>query len=284
MARGCGIGVCLLASLAVPVKSQASTQTQDARAHIMRKQPGDSQVLLGPAGELQLREVTPHKPTKDTERTSSAAQAWLKMTQGGAKVSQPGEKAWCATAYPLGKENSNECNHGQAKVRREEDCKHAAGVLGLAVGSPNFNVKDDWVNPNPYAKDCFVVNKTVFFNPTESTRASGWKGTPICQWAIYTNGTAESDSSSGCTGDYEEITSYKECEWAHDCEYGGMFCQEPEFANDHYQTNDAPRGCYRSKIGCYGFNARATAPTGDLKGKTPVCRLKKYKFKGHEPM
>lgn len=289
MACGHALIVLLLSCLAVGLVAEASAEAAaEARASMMRRQRGAAQVHLGAGGELQMQEELQQGEGEAASPAggrakSRAVEAWLRMTDGGKTAAkQPGEVSWCDTAYPLGKADSNDCNHGkQAKILREEDCRHAAGVLGYTVGAPNFNVKDDWENPNPYAKDCFMVNDTVFFNPTESTRTSGWKGTPICEWSIYDNGTAEVDSDVACTGDYEEITSYTECEWAHDCQWGGMFCQEPNFGNDHYTTNEAPRGCYRNELGCYGFNARTTAPTGNLTGKQAVCRLKSYTF--HPP-
>jgi len=203
------------------------------------------------------------------------------------KQRQPGETSWCDTDFPPGKASSNECIKGK-KIIREEDCRHAAKILGHKVGE-NFEIKDDWVNPNPYAKDCFLFNGTVFFNPTESVRTQadidatrGWKGTPICEHPIYQNGTVGENSDTGCTGDYEVVDTYAECEWAHDCQFGGMFCQDPNFGNDQYSTLDAPIGCYRNNIGCYGFNAGKVKPSAaNITGTSPVCRLKGHKFVAH---
>jgi len=192
------------------------------------------------------------------------------------KLRPPGEVSWCDTSYPLGTPSSNSCIKG-GKVTRQEDCRHAANVLNLTTGD-SFVINDDWVNPDVFSKDCFVFNKTVFFNPTESVRTAGWQGTPICHYQIYKSGNISIDSHEGCNGDYEPITTYRECMWAHDCEWGGMFCQETTFGDDTFKTDKAPRGCYRSAIGCYGFNANTTAPDGNITGKSGVCRLKSYTF------
>jgi len=277
MACGLVIRVCLLAASVV---TGNGLQQEEDSVWVRRHKIKSPHMLLevGPSGDLHKTQE--EDSDSDSRNSRQPVQTWLKMQKAGQvhDEKQPGEVSYCDQSYPMGTENSNTCVTGN-QIIREEDCKHAAGVLGLTVADSNeWLINDDWVNPNTHPKNCFLFNDKVHFNPTASNRTDGWEGQPICQRIIYQNGTKGVDSDAGCTGDYEPISSYKECEWAHDCQWGAMYCQENTFANDHYTTQDAPRGCYRSALGCYGFNKATAAVTGTLTEKTPVCRLKTYKF------
>lgn len=258
MACGQVITVCLLAALAVAMA--------ETKGEMMRRQKSHSQIHLDADGKMQMQE---DESPKETE------QALLKSQ--GRKTRQPGETSWCDTAMPLGTPQSNDCIKGHP-ITREEDCRHAARHKGYHQDSgDDFKIKNDWTD-NTWAKGCVLVNDTkVYFNPTANVVAAGdFKGTPICEWNIYQAGNVSMDKDEGCTGDYEPIGSYAECEWAHDCQWGGMYCEDPNFGNDQFVTNQAPRGCYRNVLGCYGWNAATTAPddSWNLTAKTPVCRLK----------
>jgi hypothetical protein len=242
---------------------------------------------MGPGGEF-----TAHMQIhQDSKPKTEGAQAWLRMN-GNEK--QPGEVSYCDSSYPLGVENPktvNVCNTGGSEIIREEDCKHAASMLGYPVGT-NFQIKDDWINPSTgtsdgvrFAKNCVLINGTVYMNPTDSAMsAAGWEGTPICSRDIYKNGTSATTADAGCepADDYEPVDTYAECEWAHDCQFGGMFCQEPDFGNELYSTTTAPKGCYRNDAtGCYGFNANTdgtVSSTGSTVSMSVVCKLKTYVY------
>lgn len=276
MAAMRSIAVFVLPALAAGAALHSETYTSS----LIRQ---EKQVQLTAVGEASVVRSMPEQKEASAENSrpeSRPAETYLKMQKAGQLQTgrQPGEVSYCDETYPMGTTDSNTCPKGH-QIQREEDCKHAAGVLGLTVAPDHeWLINEDWVNPSPHPKNCFLFNDKVHFNPMESNNTGSWQGTPICQRIIYQNGTAEADSDTACTGDYEPISTWKECEWAHDCQWGAMYCQEPEFANDHYTTQDAPRGCYRSAIGCYGFNAESSAVTGTLTGKTAVCRLKSYKF------
>jgi len=261
MASGLVFRVCLL----TPLASVVTANTLHRGDGIVRRQmSGVVQAQLGADGEVDLHQEEPAQST----------QAMLKMQQ-------PGETMYCDETFPRGTANSNDCGEGANPIYRQEDCRHAATTLGLTMASGSeWLINDDWVNPDSYPKNCFFddAKQQVRFNPMNSNNTGGYTGQPICELVIYKNGTGGVDSDAGCTGEYEPITTWAECEWAHDCQWGGLYCQETSFANDHYTTQDAPRGCYRNAIGCYGFNAVATAPSGDLTQHTPVCRLKTYVF------
>lgn len=258
------IHVCVLAML-TSVVSAAQVVSQEEGA-MMRRQKSESMksIDMGAHGELMM-----HKTEGEMQP----------QTGGKETLKPPGETSYCDEVYPRGTDNSNDCITG-VPIERQEDCRHAAGAINLPTADPSkWLINDGFVNPNPYPKNCFIFQDTVFFNPTESNRTSGWTGTPICQNIIYKNGTTGLDSdatSGGCTGDYEAISSYAECEWAHDCQWGNMYCQITTFANNAFTSQDAPRGCYRNSLGCYGYNAATAAVTGTLTGMTPVCRLSTY--------
>jgi len=282
MACGLVIRVCLLAALASVVNSQ-----EDGSMMRRHNNVKNSQVDLSASGEMHVLKAISrlHAALEDEDSDSDPrssrqpVQTYLKMQKAGQvhAAKQPGEVSYCDESYVMGTANSNTCLTG-IQIIRQEDCKHAAGVLGLKIAADDkWLINENVVNPSTHPKNCFLLDDKVFFNPTDSVRADGWEGQPICSNIIYKNGTSGVDSKASCTGDYEPITSWKECEWAHDCQWGAMYCQEPEFANDHFTTQDAPAGCYRSAIGCYGFN-KNTAATGKLTGKTAVCKLKTHTF------
>jgi len=220
----------------------------------------------------------------------------MQLTQRGEakklspEAKNPGEDAYCDTTYPMETEGVNECGDGKGtKIIRQEDCKYAAKVLGKTMS--NITKNDDYLNPNPYVKECFIENDEVFFNPMDSVHTGVWKGAALCMMPIYVNGTK--GSATPCPAHYELIETktagstagWQECMWAHDCRDGAMSCEERTFANDLYQTDEAPHGCYWDERGCYGYNDKAetalsvdAAMSAKRALKTPVCRLKDCAF------
>jgi hypothetical protein len=223
-------------------------------------------MYLGSDGELEMHKASP-----------AMAQALLRaQTHGAGK--QPGEVSYCDTHYLKGHDGSNHCVMGH-KLMREEDCRHAALILKIPEApETDFFITTDHQNPSPFVKGCLVFNGTAYFNPTDSvftpSATQGWKGKSICADITYKTGNHSVDSNAGCTGDFEPIFNFHECHWAKECEWGGMFCEDLNFFNASYQTDDAPRGCFRNEMGCYGFNGRAAAPKGNITGKTAVCKQK----------
>lgn len=216
---------------------------------------------------------------------------------------------WCDQYYPLGIENTNECSDkaGGGKkgtiIDEELDCKEAGLALNLTYDNSDFLIHDyNYVNPPhssaPFPKKCFVLDGKVHFNPSGASApdyppTTGITGTPICADKIYTEGTTGLVADDLCTGDYGRITTWEECLWAHDCEFGGLECTETRSSNGNWQSNEAVIGCYRNWAdgeGCFGFNSQPAAswtPGGqpDWRAKTlnttPVCRLNAHTFTGH---
>jgi hypothetical protein len=273
MAGGRALCICLLA---VAVRSEE----EDSGSRVMRRELRDTQLHVVAKGELS----------------------------GASKRQDPqdAQEPWCDLYYPLGIENSNECSDktGGGKkgeiIDEELDCKEAAAALHLAFNNSDFLVHDyNYVDiPAPFPKKCFKLGNQIHFNPSGATSpqyppTKGITGTPICADKIYMEGTSALTKDALCTGDYELITTWEECSWAHDCEYGGMECEEVASSNTDYQSNEAVVGCFRNWAegeGCFGFNSKPAAswtPGGqsDWKAKTlnttPVCRLKTHTFNGH---
>jgi len=174
-------------------------------------------------------------------------------------------------------------------IDRKEDCIEAANKKNLTMGPETrpdaftyaFEIDDDFANPDPFPKNCFVFNNTVYFNPTDSPQTN-FTGTPICWTPIYLKGNLSVDSDTGCGGDYEPISNWTECKWAKECEWGGMHCEDSHFLEDDYSTGSAPRGCFQNALHCYGYNDR-TAPLTDttlLDKQSGVCRLKTWIYTG----
>merc|ERR1719491_93973 len=258
----------------------------------MRRQKLDKtlEVELGPAGEFtdvtMNREENEISDASLSESKEEPVQALVNMQKTGHR--NP-EAPYCDEFFKKGKDDSNDCPLGFIPITRQEDCRVAANVIQSPTATDTdafaWLIDDSFVNPDPYPKNCFLAHDgKVHFNPTESNRTSGWTGAPICERMIYQNGTTGVDSPDGCTGDYEPITNWEECHWAHDCQWGRMYCEELTFAAAEASRADAPHGCYRNEQGCYGFNAE-TSITGVLTDMTPVCKLKDgYTFTNREDM
>jgi len=268
--------VCQLATLAL-VATGATLSLQEDGV-IMRRQPFEKlAVQLGPAGELTMNQKeSAISATSLFQIKEIPVQALLKTQKTGHR--NP-EAPYCDEFFKKGTDDSNDCPLHFVAITRQEDCRFAAKVIESPTATDNdtiaWLIDDSWVNPDPYPKNCFLASDgKVHFNPTNTNRTSGWKGTPLCQRLIYQNGTTGADSPDGCTGDYEPITNWEECHWAHDCQWGRMYCEEVTFASADATTADAPHGCYRNKQGCYGFNAEAADTPITATDKTPVCKLK----------
>lgn len=257
MACGLFIRVFLLA-----LTSVAATQNLDDGSMMRRQKAGGQQVHLGAGGELLQAKHT-------------------------------SKESYCDFSYSQGTADTTGCIDGTTPVDTSTHCMHAAKVMGLKIEPGKdghmFLVAEEpavdgvW-SPNPFPKECFMFEGTVRFNPTDTDRTTGFTGTPICQRQTYNAGTPGKDSDVGCTGDYEPIitsasktaeSAHKECLWAHDCEFGGGFCSEPQMVDNSYDSQSAPRGCFRDHQGCFGFNNAETIGT-DLTGTKPVCRLKSH--------
>jgi hypothetical protein len=220
------------------------------------------------------------------------------VASGELSTHKKARNSWCDEYYPLGNENANTCkdkNGGGTlgkKIIDVKDCEHAAAGLNLTfVGSEN---KDPhYTNgPAPFPKHCFKLNDEVHFNPSDNyvnyPPPGGLTGTPICADVVYTNGTAGTAKDGLCPDGYELIQTWEECEWAHDCEFGGASCLESNRDNDFYKSNSAVIGCFRewaTGTGCFGFNNQAEGdwnPTGqsDWQEATlktePICRLSSH--------
>lgn len=266
--------VCQLATF--PLVATGATLSLQDDGVIMRRQTLERQtsenlqVQLGPGGELTMNEE------ENANSDDASSQTLLKTQKTGQR--NP-EAPYCDEFFKKGTDDSNDCSSGFVAISHQEDCRFAAAVIESPVATDNdtiaWLIDDSWVNPDPYPKNCFVASDgKVHFNPTGTNRTSGWTGTPVCQRLIYQNGTTGEDSSVGCTGDYEPITSWDECQWAHDCQWGRAYCEEVTFASADATRTDAPRGCYRNEQGCYGFNAATAETSITATGKTPVCKLK----------
>lgn len=261
--------LCLLAALA-----QAATlhQVEEDGSSIMRRQK-TTLVHLGPAGEIE----------KEESRVS------VDLVHRRAK----NPDAWCNAYYPLGEERTNTCTLG-THINSNKDCIHAAQALNLTIPD-KFDTSEWHTNPLPVPKACFVTNGTAYFNPSGSdATVTISDGTPICKNLIYTDGTerigslATVNEADLCPSGYSLIDTWEECEWAHDCEYGGMYCEQVGAANENYQTEDRTPGCFRNHIGCFGFNSQpgqmSTWTDVDASanpGVTPVCKLATHQFTGH---
>jgi hypothetical protein len=172
--------------------------------------------------------------------------------------------SFCNHDFLVGKTDSNDCDCDQCvPIMKKEECERAANYMkakGLSFephhDNKSFVVSDGWQNPLPYPKNCFAMaNGTVFYNPTE-TMPTTFQGTPICMRRVYSDGPTNTDGSTGCTGDFEAITDFHDCQSAWSCADGDDACRSLEFewASDHIDST-APKGCFRETgTKCVNFN------------------------------
>lgn len=159
----------------------------------------------------------------------------------------------------------------------EADCEHAANITGMTKANP-FSLNNHLVNKLPVPKGCFLntTSNEITYNPTASdTTGMTLSGRKICMRQIYINGTADTDSASGCPSSSTAILNYDECLDAAKCAAGGEFPGLVAFKSNltSYVRQDRPKGCFMDSTDNdkYGFNYVDSAPTDTIVGK-PVCR------------
>jgi len=202
-------------------------------------------------------------------RESQGADAML-QTEAGVPTE-------CDRQFLEMEEGANACKGSghPEEILFEGDCDHAASVLGIKKADKYF-MNDYKVNPLPYPKGCFLNTSTheMYFNPEESKlEGVTLTGKKICMRTKYINGTANTNPDAGCTGDSAAILKYDDCWAAALCAAGGGACKLQDF-KDNVTTSkhdDQPQGCFKDALGCWGFNYKASTPSGTIKG-TPVCK------------
>jgi len=175
-------------------------------------------------------------------------------------------------------------------VKSAAECKEMAekpvdqGGLGLTAATgdhPPFNLNDYNVAVWPAVKGCYVntTSNEVHFNPTATdTTGLTLTGKKICLRSKFTNGTANTNSDSSCTGESTAITTYEACLNASLCSKGGGVTKlltliSKDNTNDgdgEPSADERPQGCYTDVIGRWGFNGATAAPSGTING-TSVC-------------
>jgi hypothetical protein len=279
------LSVALCMSTAVAVNVVA---TEKSSSTMVRRE-----VDLDPSGHV-MKVMVHDQPTRKASTITDCNKQFLVMAEGSDDCGDKGEVI----------EFEGDCLHAASQLKLVNSAIDAAPKDNSSTG---FMLNTHLVNPLPYPSGCFLNTSTgkvhVNLGETNSTghtianTATTLQGKKICMRTLYTNGTANSNPDSGCGDDSDPILNYDECCIAAGCVAGGdMFCNgantllsfgnAPElqpFKENHtdYMPNDKPMGCFKDQggqavgdtLGYWGFNYKATAPTGALTG-TPVCKNK----------